>query len=130
MHIVSMCLVSISMLTRWKLADDVVELEEGAAIEEWLREHDATLSNSGNSTAVDLSIHTGEANITRWRTIPAIGHVTIDCNVGWENLNATGQEVRQRTAAKNTKLCYAKANWKRFNAKIDKAYLDYAENAV
>ena len=74
----------------WDSAEDVVESEEGAQIEEWLRENDATLSNTGDSTlrhsstarwaAIDLSIHMGEAFISDWRTIPALGfsdHVTL-----------------------------------------------------
>jgi len=107
----------------WNLAEDVVESEEGAEVEEWLRENDATLGNSGEPTlrhsttgrrsAVDLPIY-----ISSWRTILTLGfsdHVTIEFNVGWENLNATGEVVCQMTAAEEKKFCCAKANWERFD---------------
>ena len=72
----------------------------------------------------------GEGGISSWRTIPALGfsdHVTIEFNLGWESLNATSEDVRQRSAAKETKFCYAKAIWERFNYKFDKAYRDYVD---
>ena len=109
----------------WDSAEDVVDTEEGAQIEEWLREKDATLGNTEDSTlrhssterwaAIDLSIHMGEAFISVWRTIPALGfsdHVAIRFNIGWDNLSATGETVHQRTTKKETKFCYAKADWK------------------
>ena len=57
----------------WDSAEDVVESEEGAEIEELLRENSATLENTGDSklrhsntrkrSAVDLSIHMGDVII-------------------------------------------------------------------
>ena len=58
----------------WDLGEDVVESEEGDQIVEWLRENGATLGNTGDRTlrhsttgrwtAIDLSIHMGEAFIS------------------------------------------------------------------
>ena len=73
----------------------------------------------------------GETNICSWRIIPALSflnHVTVEFNVGWENLNTARKEMRQRTAAKETIFCYTKANWVQFNAKFDQARRDSVDS--
>ena len=79
---------------------------------------------------MDLLIHMGEAFISDWRTIPALGfsdQVTISFNIGWDNLTATGEKVRQRTTKRETKFCFAKADWKRFNLIFDNAYREFVD---
>ena len=123
----------------WDLGEEVVETEEGDQIVEWLLENGATLGNTGEPTlrhattgrwsAIDLSIQMGEACISDWRTIPDLGfsdHVTISFNVRWDN-TVTGERERTRTAKKETKFCYKKADWKKFNRRFEKAYREFVD---
>ena len=125
----------------WDSADDVVESEEGAEIEEWLRENSATSGNSGDSTlrhattrkrsAVDLSIHMGDIIISDWRIIPALGfcdHTTIAFNVRRDHIANSGERARQRTSKRETKFCYGKADWKEFNRQFDNAYRNFVDS--
>ena len=126
----------------WDSAEDVVESEEGAEIEERLRENSATLGNSGDSTlrhatsrkrsAVDLSIHMGDIIISDWRTIPVLGfsdHTTIAFNVRRDNIANSGERARQRTSKRETKFCYGKADWKKFNRHFDNAYRNFVDSS-
>ena len=127
--------------TTWDSAPDVIESEEGAEIEEWLRDNSATLGNSGDPTlrhattgrqsAVDLSIHLGDVVITDWRTIPALGfsdHAAIAFSVRREYVAGEGERARQRTTARETKFCYDKADWKKFNRYFDIAYRNFVDS--
>ena len=124
----------------WDSVKDVVESEEGAEIEELLRKNSAALGNTGDSTlrhsttrkrsAVDLSIHMGDVIISDWRTIPALGfsdHTTIAFNIRRDIIANSGEKARQRTAKKETKFCYAKADRKKFNRQFDNAYRNFVD---
>ena len=68
--------------------------------------------------------------ISDWRTIPSLGfsdHTTIAFNIRGDNIADMGEKARQRTTKKETKFCYAKADWKKFNRQFDNAYRNFVD---
>ncbi len=73
----------------------------------------------------------GDVVITDWRTIPALGfsdHSAIAFNVRRDYVAGAGERARQRTSARETKFCYDKADWKKFNRHFDNAYRNFVDS--